>query len=149
MGQSITNPPFLVTLSVLMTTVALAYSFRQGQSSLLSLKGLILIAGPGVLTLVAFYSLAVHMNSQFGGWPDFIGDDGFPQQLIVHAAFAQWTFVVVLLAALAMPLLVGIFSLVPKLRAKIVYPASCGMACWLCLFLTAFAPRGFLNWWWD
>ena len=37
----------------------------------------------------------------------------------------------------------------PKLRAKLVYPAFCGSTCWLCLFLTAHAPSGFLNWWWD
>ena len=149
MGQTLTNPLFLTALSVLMTTVALVYSFRQGQGSLLSRKGLILMVGPGVLALVAFYSLALHMNFQLGGWPDFIGDDGLPQQLVVHADFSRWAYAVVLLAALAMPLLMGLFTLAPKLRRKLVYPASCGAACWLCIFLTGFAPSGFLYWWWD
>jgi hypothetical protein len=149
MGQSLTNPLFLAALSVLMTTVALAYSFRQGQGSLLSRKGLILTAAPGVLALVAFYSLALHMHSQLGGWPDSIGYEGLPQQVTVHAGVAQWFFMIALLAALVMPLVMGVFSLAPKLRAKLVYPAFCGTACWLCLFLTTFAPTGFLNWWWD
>jgi hypothetical protein len=49
---------------------------------------------------------AARMNSQLGGWPGFYGDDGLSQQVIVHANVAQWLFTVVLLAALAMPLLI-------------------------------------------
>ncbi len=146
------NPLFslLYLLLPLLTVSALAYSFRHGQGSLLSRKGLILTAGPGVLMLAAFYSLAIHMNSQLGGWPDFIGDHGVPQQVIMHVDVAQWLFtIIILLAAFGMPLVMGVFSLAPKLRDKLIYPAFCGTVCWLCLFLTALAPSGFLLWWWD
>ena len=147
--NTMSSPLFLASLSILLTMGALAYSFRQGQGSQLSRKGLILTVGPGVLMLVAFYSLAMHMNSQLGGWPNSIGDHGLPQQVIMHADIAQGFFGVILLAGLAMPLIIGAFALAPKLRAKLVYPALCGSACWLCLFLTALAPSGFLLWWWD
>ena len=147
--NAIFSPLSLASLSILLTMGALAYSFRQGQGSQLSRKGLLLTTGPGLLMLVAFYSLAIHMNSQLGGWPKFNGERGLPQQVIMHADIATGFFGVILLAALAMPLVIGAFASAPKLRAKLVYPALCGSACWLCLFLTAFAPSGFLNWWWD
>ena len=146
------NPLFslLYLLLPLLTVSALIYSFRHGQGSLLSRKVLLLTTGPGLLMLVAFYSLAIHMNSQLGGWPEFNGERGLPQQVITHADVAQWLFtIIILLAAFGMPLVIGAFSLAPKLRTKLVYPAFCGAACWLCLFLTALAPSGFLLWWWD
>ncbi|MGY8660650.1 MAG: hypothetical protein ACKVKH_18740, partial [Verrucomicrobiales bacterium] len=65
---------------------------------------------------------AARMNSQLGGWPGFYGDDGLSQQVIVHAKVAQWLFTVVLLAALAMPLLIGLFALVPQAACQARLP---------------------------
>ena len=108
-----------------------------------------MMIAPGLLLLLAFYSLAFRMHSSLGGWPDFYGNEKLPQDLVAHAEVAQWVFTIVLLLAVSMPLLLAVYAMLPRLRGSMVYPAWCGIASWLCLLSTLLAPAGFLNWWWD
>jgi hypothetical protein len=138
-----------VALLITVAAAALAWSISPKQGAGRSRGWFALTALPGLLAVSAFYSLAIRMHSRLGGWPDFYGTERLPRELVAHADVSQWVFSVVLLAAVGMPLVLALFAVVPRLRSSMVYPAFCGVACWLCLFLTALAPAGFQQWWWD
>jgi hypothetical protein len=143
------TPIFLAAWSIAATIAALAWSFQQRRITVRSHRWLALTALPGLLLLVTFFSLAVHMHSRLGGWPDFYGTDGLPLELVTHSSVSEWVFSIVLLLALCMPLVLALFAIVPQLRTGMIYPASCAATSWLCLFMTALAPAGFQRWWWD
>lgn len=149
METPLTNPMFMVSMLITLgaAVIALASSTRQGAARIG--RWLALSAVPGLLVLAAFYSLAIHMHWRLGGWPDFIGTNQLPRELAVHAVASYWVFSGVLLLALGMPLVLALYALVPRLRTRMVHPAFCGVTCWLSLFLTALAPAGFQQWWWD
>ena len=149
MSSAFTGPIFLAALSVLVTVAALGWAISKGQGSSLSRGWLVFAALPGLIALLGFYSLAFHMHSSLGAWPDFYGTEGLPQALVTHHNLSSWAFTVALLIALGMPLVLALCALVPRLRSHMIYPSFCGAACWLCLFLTALSPAGFQNWWWD
>ena len=149
MHQSIFQPTTLAALSVVSLAIAMAWSVIQGQGSGRSRRWLALLTLPGLLALVSFYSLAVHMHVRLGGWPERIGSDGFPADLIIHDGISSGLFSVALVLALGMPAVLALLALVPQLRSNMIYPAFCGTTCWLCLALTALAPAEFLQWWWD
>jgi len=149
MNSTFTNPLFLISLSILGTLAALAWALSRGQGSSSSRKGLVLSASPGLLALVAFFSLALHLHSSLGDWPDNLGMEGLTQALVTHYNIAMWLFTAAILLAIGMPLALLVCALAPRLRAHMIYPSLCGAACWLCLFLTTLAPAGFQNWWWD
>ena len=146
---AISNPLFLAALSLTSAAAALVWSLGEGQRSARSTIWLSLAALPGLLAIAAFYALAIHMHSSLGGWPDFYGTAQLPPDVAAHAEVTSQVFMIVVVLALGMPLLLAFCALVPRLRAHMVYPAFCGVACWCCLFLTAFAPAGFQRWWWD
>ena len=149
MNQSIFQPIVLAALSVASIALAMAWSLIQGQGSGRSRRWLALLTLPGLLALVSFYSLAVHMHIRLSGWPERIGTDGFPPDLFTHHDISNGFFGIASLLVLGMPAVLALFALVPRLRSNMIYPAFCGTACWLCLALTALAPAGFLQWWWD
>ncbi|MDE0904370.1 MAG: hypothetical protein OSB42_07040 [Planctomycetota bacterium] len=149
MNHSIFQPIVLAALSIVSIAVAMAWSYIQGQGSGRSRRWLALLTLPGLLALVSFYSLAVHMHVRLSGWPERIGTDGFPPDLITHQGISNGFFVIALVLALVIPTVLALLALVPQLRSNMIYPAFCGTACWLCLALTALAPAGFLQWWWD
>jgi hypothetical protein len=149
MIESIFQPIVLAALSVASIAGAMAWSLIQRQGPERSRRWLALLTLPGLLALVSFYSLAVHMHIRLSGWPERIGTDGFPPDLITHDGISTGLFSVALVLALCMPAVLVLHALVPRLRSNMIYPAFCGTACWLCLALTALAPAGFLKWWWD
>ncbi len=142
------EPITLAALSVAVTAAAVVWSIQRGQV-VRSAGALALTTLPGLLVLAAFYSLAIHMHVRLQGWPDFYGSDGLPQQLVAHADATHWVVFTGVLAALGMPMVLALFAAVPQLRAKMIYPALSGAACWTGLLLTALAPAGFQRWWWD
>ena len=139
----------LVAFSVATTVAALVWSALRGPGLGGRAWWTCLAALPGLLALSAFYSLAIRMHSRLGGWPDFIGDERLPPELVTHAEVSSALFGSVLLLALGMPLVLALFALLPRLRPGMVYPALCGATSWAGLFLTLCAPAGFLEWWWD
>lgn len=149
MNHLIFQPIVLAALSVASIAGAMAWSVIQGQGYGRSRRRLALLTLPGLLALVSFYSLAVHMHIRLSGWPERIGTDGFPPDLITHHDISNGFIAIALLLALVMPAVLTLFALVPQLRSRMIYPAFCGTAYWLCLSLTALAPAGFLQWWWD
>lgn len=147
--ESLFNPLVLVFLSMVVTAAVVFWAIGRGQGAEHSRWWFGCAALPGLLVLAAFYSLAIHMHTRLGGWPDFYGTDRLPGGLLPHVQFAYWMFTAGLLLALCMPAVLAVFALAPRLRSGMIYPASCGLACWLGLLLTALAPTGFLQWWWD
>ena len=149
MGSSISNPLVLWALLAIVTAASLAWSVGQRQGLSRSRWWFVLMASPGLIMSAAYYSLALHMRWRMGGWPDFYGTALLPDELLWHVELAYMTFSGAILLVLGVPLLLLVFALVPRLRSHLVYPASCGVVCWCCLFLTALAPSGFQQWWWD
>lgn len=147
--DTLANPLFLAAFSIATTVAALAWSIRPGPGPRRPGRLLGLTAVPGLLALAAFYSLAMHMHAGLGGWPDFYGTENLSPELAAHARISYALFGGTLVLALAMPLVLALFALVPRLRTGLLYPALCGAACWAGLLLTLCAPAGFLQWWWD
>ena len=149
MGSFNLSPIVWVFLVFIFTVAALTWSMRQGDGAPRP-RGLFFLAAlPGLLAILTFSSLAIHMHFSLGGWPDFYGTEGVSQALITHAELAYMMFTIAILAGFSMPLVAALFALVPRLRSSAVYPSFCGVVCWLCLFMTALAPAGFQRWWWD
>ena len=145
----LSNPLVLAFLSMVVNAAALFWAIGRGQGAAHSRWWLVLAALPGLLVLAVFYSLAFRMHSHLGGWPDSYGTHWLPGELLPHVHFANWMFTVGVLTALFMPAVLAVFALAPRLRAGMIYPASCGLACWASLWLTLLAPSGFQDWWWD
>ena len=113
------------------------------------------IIGAGFLPLlscVLFWSLALHMHTHFNGWPEQIGDNGFPWALEQHANIQEFLFSCTFgVAFVVAPLLALIFSLTPKLRPLLDYLGVFYLA-FLLLALCVFSdisPKGYRIWFWD
>jgi hypothetical protein len=103
-----------------------------------------------VVVVGLFYSLAVHMHRQLGGWPDRIGDAGFPDALVLHADVAQGAFGALLLGGMvALPCAVIFCACVPSLRSGLRYLGVYGVLSLVAVIVTQLAPAPFLSWWWD
>jgi len=103
-----------------------------------------------LLVVGLFYSLAVHMHRRLGGWPERIGDAGFPDDLVVHANIAQGAFGALLLGGLlVLPLALVFCACVPGLRWSLRYLGIYGFLSVAAVGITQLAPTPFLNWWWD
>ena len=111
------------------------------------------IIGAGFLPLlscVLFWSLALHMHTHFNGWPEQIGDDGFPGALNQHVDIQEFVFSCTLGVALVVaPLLALILSLTPRLRPLLNYIGVFYIAFALLVVCFWTAPQGYLDWWWD
>lgn len=115
-----------------------------------SRKGLILAALPGITTVLLFYSLAIHMHQNLGGWPTSIGERGFSRALIIHSTFTGDLFGALVLSLFLLPTPMLVCLLVDRWRRWVVYFAAYGGAVLLCFLLTQFAaPQQFLYWWRD
>jgi len=113
-------------------------------------KGLLISAMPGLMVLGLFYGLAMHMYLSLGGWPNSIGERGFPWTLVVHSR-VTWKlcqlFLLTAVFAAQIALIVCLFERRWRIGAPyfIAY-LVCSWACWGLMML---APGSFLNWWWD
>ena len=105
-----------------------------------------------LLSGILFWSLALHMHTHFNGWPEQIGDDGFPWALKQHANIQEFLFSCTFgVAFVVAPLLALIFSLTPKLRPLLDYLGVFYLAFLLlalCIF-TDIAPLRYRYWFWD
>ena len=103
-----------------------------------------------LLFLGLFYSLAFHMHRALGGWPRVIGMRDFPEDLVLHAEFAQHAFGSLLLGTfVALPIGLLLCALVPRLRPGLRILGVYGVTSGAALVAMALAPGPFLSWWWD
>jgi hypothetical protein len=111
--------------------------------------GITAAALPGAILLLLFYTLALHMYWQLGGWPRAIGMNGFPPSLLVHCALTQIYFAILFYSlAFGLP---GLFfvSLMTRTWRALMYMAVLVVFCVATYGLMQLAPAGFLRWWLD
>lgn len=105
---------------------------------------------PGLLFLLIFFSLALHMHSSLGQWPESLGNHGFSHALNVHAEVASNYFSCFLLFAIFIwPVLVASFAIIARLKNYLPQIMALGLSFWVFVPWIFLAPSDFLNWWWD
>jgi hypothetical protein len=138
----------LITLAVMIIAVLVAYNWSKIKA--LGKRKILLISAHPLLACILFWSLAWHMHSHFDGWPQSIGDDGFPVALKYHADAASLVIGSVgLLAVFVVPFLALLFSLAPKLRPLLNHLLVYGMGFVLLLASLWMAPDGYADWFLD
>jgi len=116
----------------------------------MSRLGMLAAILPGMIMVISFYTLAVHMHSALGGWPDQIGYQGFPEHLIKHSELqSDYCGIMVVSIFVLWPLLLLIFGIVPRFRRFIGYLSLYGISFVVALALTFLGPSKYLYWWWD
>ncbi|MBC8128584.1 MAG: hypothetical protein H8M99_15705 [Gloeobacteraceae cyanobacterium ES-bin-144] len=116
----------------------------------MSRMGTIVSVLPGLLGLIFFYSLAIHMHESLGDWPTGIGEAGFPPALLLHANIATfycWTLLPV--SVLAFPIIVIVCACVPRWNRFVLYVAVYALAWIVSIGLMQLAPDQYLYWWND
>lgn len=96
-----------------------------------------------------FFTLALHMHRSLGGWPETIGNRGFPEGLLQHESAAFTAFGILLVGLLLSPLALLLCAAAPRLRGGLSPIATYATASIAALLLTNLAPDPFLYWWWD
>jgi hypothetical protein len=105
---------------------------------------------PATVLLGLFYSLAVHMHHTLGGWPEVIGEHGFPPSLLTHAHVAIEFFSILVLATVFVwPVAYLVCVAVPSWRRVAPYLGMYALAFAVGIGMMLLAPAPFLNWWWD
>ena len=149
MGISLIGPIWLVLL-VLALVGTIVWSAKSRFYALLSRRSIVAAVMPGVVMVVGFYALAVHMHTALGGWPKCIGEAGFPPALVKHANWTLWYFGAMILAIVfAWPVAVGLCSAAPRLRRFIAHLSLFAGSFVVCFGLMLLGPSKFLYWWWD
>ena len=105
------------------------------------------------LTLLLFFSLALHVHGRLDGWPRVLGTSGFPRALSLHAELSFLSFGSQLIgffaaAVLFSPRLLGL-PFPPRVRRGLDYLGLYALLGFVSLGLTFLAPDPFLYWWWD
>jgi hypothetical protein len=149
MGISIIGPIWLLLLvAALVGTIA--WCVKSKRYTTLSWRSIGASVTPGVVMVVGFYALAVHMHTALGDWPKCIGEGGFPPALVKHANWTFWYFEAMILAIVfAWPVAVGICSAAPRLRRFIAHLSLFAGSFAVCFGLMLLGPSQFLYWWWD
>ena len=103
-----------------------------------------------LLVVGLFYSLALHMHRRLGAWPERIGDEGFPDDLVLHADLTEGAFGSLLLGGLLILPLGLLFCIcVPGWRSGLRYLGIYGCGALAAVAIMQLAPAPFLYWWWD
>lgn len=111
---------------------------------------ILLAIAPNLLMLFLFYSLALHMYLEMGGWPQSIGNSGFSMALNTHADITQYIFgVIILVNMFLFPLMVMACAIVGKLKGALYYLGTYGVSCAIGIGVILLGPSQFLYWWWD
>lgn len=119
-------------------------------TSKVSRLGVVIALLPSLLLLALFYSLAFHMHRALGGWPNYIGEQGFSPWLVAHAAVTSDYFIASLFCAfILVPLGIVACLRSPEHRKYVTYIAVCGFLFFVSWFVMGLAPKPFLNWWND
>jgi hypothetical protein len=114
-----------------------------------SRKGMVASVLPGILLLLLFYSIAIHMRLSLGTWAASIGEDGFSRLLSWHAALTVDYFSLFFLSFLASPVVIVPCLMKEKWRGAVPYFALFALSFLLSWALMQFAPGQFLSWWRD
>ena len=110
----------------------------------------VLSAVPAVCMAVLYYSLAIHMYNSLGGWPDSLGNKGFPTALNYHAEIAFGLFsILFLLVVFVIPIALVVCSLIPRCQPAFICLEIFLISCLACVGLMILAPDKFQFWWWD
>lgn len=105
---------------------------------------------PSTIVCLCFYTLALHMHSQLGAWPESIGDQGLSESVLTHAMIAKWCFgIVVIASACIWPLLTLVCVINRNWQRNLYYLKWYALASTAGLGLMLLAPSEFLRWWWD
>jgi hypothetical protein len=149
MGMSVIGPIWAMLLFVALVG-AIVWSARQRLYSSLSWPEMLGSVLPGMIMVLSFYALALHMHASLGGWPKSIGEAGFPPALAKHASWTFWYFEAILLAVIfGGPIFLGLCSFISRLRRFLAHISLFGASFVLCFFLMLLGPSQFLYWWWD
>lgn len=133
----------------LLALVSIVVSFfrRPARQSYLALTAAVL---PALLMLVLFYSLAIHLYHFLGRWPGGIGDQGFPQSLLIHESISDYYIsILMLLTIFVWPVVYILCVAIRRWRACLYYLGTYALSFLLCFGAMLLAPSGFWNWWWD
>lgn len=142
------------TPSLLAAAVSLIHLFRD-EANRRSLAGswksiTFCVVTPGLLFLMTFVSLAFHMHSTLGRWPESIGNHGFSTALNIHGDVAFGFFNYFLLFTIFVwPVLVVATALFPKLKPSLPQVVGLGLSFWIFVPWILLAPERLLYWWWD
>jgi|ERR1019366_3220327 hypothetical protein len=145
--HSSTSPFLAIVGLVLLITSFVSFRMRPAKPSRIAFVAAV---SPGILMLVLFYSLVIHMHQSLGAWPTSIGERGFPTSLIIHDSIAGGFFYILLLVTFFIwPIVFLLCLLVRRWRACVYYIGVYGLASAVCFAATSLAPTGFLDWLWD
>jgi len=140
----------LLLLVILLIIASITWTSVHQQWANLSRRGVVVSAIPSIIMLILFYSLAIHMRVSLGGWPQSIGEVGFPGPLVAHAHISCWYFSTLLLVSLvAWPVVIALLFALKRLRKYIPHASLFELVFFICFLLMLIAPARFLNWWWD
>ena len=144
------------TLLVLLFVVGLwigwpaMVTYKYARYSNLSWKWAMIAILPSVLMVLSFYALAIHMYHSLGGWPQKIGEEGFPPSLLLHQHIQAWYFSLMLIFILFLYPLVSFVCLsVSRWRGMLPYISFFGVSFGVGLFVMFLGPSKFVNWWTD
>ena len=126
-----------------------ALTFARKQAGASSRSALLIALAVPIGALVLFFTLALHMHRSLGGWPETIGNRGFPEGLLQHESAAFTAFSILVVGLLLSPLALLLCAAAPKLRGGLSPIATYAAASIAALLLTNLAPDPFLYWWWD
>jgi len=105
---------------------------------------------PSALSLILYYSLAVHMRLSLGYWPEAVGDHGFPPSLTAHANLAlEYFFALLYFVMFVLPLGLVLCAAIRRCKPFLFLLLVTGIAFGVSCVLMCFAPTKFIEWWLD
>jgi len=140
----------LIVVILVVSAASILVGLRFHRDGSISRTWTFVALAPSFLSLVLFWSLALHMRHALGGWPSGIGFDGFQGPLQLHARIAFGFFWHLFEYGFYLwPVICILFAVVSSLRKSLIYAGtySTGLAVAMIVMLTA--PSGFQRWWWD
>ena len=140
------EPTLLILASIIitLTTIVLTWKDKIKSKKFFVVTTLLFSAIP-----ITFYTAAMNMHSELGGWPSSIGTQGFSNGLIAHLNLAQYLFYCSGLIALVMPILYTICLYITKLKTYTKHLAYIATGIWIGIATTIPAPNEFWDWWFD
>lgn len=141
---------FLGILVGLVSLGVVVWLFATKRFARLSRPLVIIAVLPNLILTTLIASLAIHMHSSLGEWPQQIGDEGFPTPLIIHADITIGCFIFLLFAnVFLLPVAIVICATIRALRTALYYLALYYFTYCCSLVMLQMMPDGFLYWWWD
>ena len=105
---------------------------------------------PYAIAIILFYSLALHMHNELGGWPESIGTRGFSENLLLHVNIQGWYLSnLALITAFVVPFIILICGLVKKWRFLVPYLLIQIVGLIVFLLQMNLAPSEYVYWFWD